>query len=159
MRVVLRRALVVVLSLTLVASAGVVGALVVADHTNEPYSELALLGPNGTAGNYPEEVTVGETARLTAVVTNNRVEEQAFTLVTTYDGRRTVRNVTVGARGYWRGTLSVTPGTTGSRALTVSLYQGPPSGEPHSEVRLWVTGVREPREPLSERGGRNHRRL
>lgn len=131
-----------VLALSLVASVGAVGYLaVVAEHTNEPYTELALLGSEGNATNYPERLAVGETGRLEVVVYNNRATVHNTTLVTTYGDGRTVREIRVPARGSWNASLTVTPSEPGREALNVSLYSGPTTGDPNHTTRLWVTAA------------------
>jgi uncharacterized membrane protein len=133
------RIAVVVLSLSLVASLAGVGYLVVGiEHANEPYTELSFVGENGTAEGYPDELAVGETGHLSVLVTNNRPEPADYTLVTTYRGERTVRNVSVPARGTWRANVSVTPAEPGRQALNATLYEE--DGEPYRHVRLWVRG-------------------
>lgn len=129
------------LGVALVAAVlAVVGFALVPAGTGDPYTEFYVLGENGTASDYPDNVTVGEEATLLVGVGNFENREQTYTLVLRTDG--TVleeRTVTLSPEARWEEPVTVAFDTAGRKRLHLELYRGGTTeGEPSQRLRLFV---------------------
>jgi uncharacterized membrane protein len=57
--------------------------IIILPQPGEPFTELYLLGPSGTASGYPTNLTVNQTANVTAGVVNHENANVNYTLVVT----------------------------------------------------------------------------
>lgn len=133
-----------VLAAVLVASVLAVVAIAISPaNPSDPYTEFYLLGANGTATEYPRDLTVGESAPLTVGATNHEHATVSYTVVLTL-GDRTVetRDVTLDPGETWRGEFDVTARRPGTSELRVDLYRSA-DAEPYRRLRLNVTASRD----------------
>lgn len=142
----LTRLLTVVLAVALVAAVGGVGYVALTPGASgETSTAFYLLGPNGTAGGYPTDLTVDETATVTVGITNPGAERATYTVVVMSDGEvRTERSVTVDAESTWEGPFTIRPDTVGETRVEFLLFRGPETGSleaPYRELQL-VLSVR-----------------
>jgi uncharacterized membrane protein len=132
-----------ILTAALAVIAGVTGVVYVSgqpSETTEPYTEFYALGSDGKAGNYPTNLTVGETGTITVGITNHEHGEERYTVVLEF-GDRSVdsRRVTVRDGGTWEGRFEFTATPPGRHRLSMDLYRGTePSGEPYRNLYIWV---------------------
>jgi len=108
--------------------------------TGDTYTEFYVLGPNGTASGYPENVTVGEPADIRIGIGNVESREVTYTLVArTSETTLATRTVRLGARAEWEESVSVTFDTPGSKRLCLELYASRTTdGEPYRKLQLLV---------------------
>ena len=142
----LNRLLTVLLAVVLVAAVGGVGYVALTPGASgEPSTAFYLLGPNGTAGGYPTDLTVGETATVTVGITNPDAERMRYTVVMVSEGEvRTERSVTVGGESTWEEEFAVRADRVGETRLELLLFRGPEAGSlesPYRELQL-VLSVR-----------------
>jgi uncharacterized membrane protein len=125
----------IVLSLLLV-----VGFALVPVGGGDPYTEFYVLGPDGTASGYPQNVTVGETAELRIGVGNFENRQLTYTFVVRTDETTfATRTVTLDPREKWEAPTTVTFDSPGNKRLRLELYVGEATdGEPYRSLRLFV---------------------
>lgn len=124
----------------------VVGFSIAPLGTGDSYTEFYVLGQNGTASDYPENVTVGEEATVQVGVANFETRELTYTLVVR-NGETTVetRRITLAPEARWEEPVTVAFGTPGRQRLRLELYRGQVvEGEPDQSLQLFVEVV-EPR--------------
>lgn len=108
--------------------------------TGDTYTEFYVLGPDGTAAGYPENVSVGEEATVRVGIGNFESQQMTYTLLvrtngTTFD-RRTI---TLEPRGTWEEPVRFAFDSAGSRRLYLDLYRGETTqGEPYRRLRLHI---------------------
>ena len=109
---------------------------------SDPFTEFYVLGPNGSASNYPTELATGETGRLVVGIANHEHETTVYTVAIQLDGRilerRTAR---VASDDVWRDRISFVPRSTGRLELRLLLYRGgrpAMDAEPYRRLRLWI---------------------
>lgn len=136
-----RRAVTGVLAVALQASVG--GVVFFAANpppATEPFTEFYVLGPDGTASDYPTDLSVGESGTVIVGVTNHEHEVVSYTVVMAL-GDQTIRESSVQLEDEetWEGDISFTARDPGRQQLRLELYQGDsPSGDPYRSLRLWV---------------------
>lgn len=124
-----------------VAALGVVALSLSPPDLSEPYTEFYILGPNGTADEYPTNLTVNETGDLIVGISNHEKSDVDYTLVLELnDTRTTERSVTVENQETWEGSVSFTPSKPGTLKLSILLYKGDStaSTEAYQSLRLWI---------------------
>ncbi|WP_160113909.1 DUF1616 domain-containing protein [Halobellus limi] len=134
------RAVTWVLAVALLASLfGVVFFAANPPTVTEPFTEFYILGPDGSATDYPTNLSVGESGTVIVGVTNHEHEAVSYTVVMKLDnetvGERPVR---LGDEETWEGEMSFTVEEPGRQRLRLELYRGEVSGEPYRSLRLWV---------------------
>lgn len=100
--------------------------IVVLPQPGEPFTELYLLGPDGTASNYKTNLTVNQTGNVTVGVVNHENANVNYTLVVKLD------NATIAMRSFsltndekWEDSISYTPTHTGlGQKVAFNLYKG-----------------------------------
>lgn len=108
--------------------------------TDDTYTEFYVLGPDGSASGYPENVSVGETATVRIGIGNFESRALTYTLVVrTNETIFETRNVTLTPGEEWEEPMDVTFDSPGSRRLLFELYVGETArGEPYRSLRLLV---------------------
>lgn len=105
------------------------------------YTELYILGPEGTAGNYPTDLTVEETGRFVVGVGNKEGEQMMYTLLIEIEGEVvTEQSFTVADGDVLEEPVIFTPTSPGRTVVLVQLYRGEArsTGQPYRSVRLNV---------------------
>jgi uncharacterized membrane protein len=130
-----------VLGATLVVALLVVVILTVAPvETGDTYTEFYVLGSNGTASDYPENVTVGERATVRVGVGNSESRRQTYTLVVrTNETTFLTREITLEREEQWEEPVSFSFDSPGRKRLQLELYLGETTeGDPYRSLRLFV---------------------
>jgi uncharacterized membrane protein len=118
----------------------VIGFAIAPIGTGDAYTEFYVLGQNGTASDYPDNVTVGEEATVQVGVANFESRELTYTLIvrsdeTTFETRR----ITLAPDTRWEESVTVAFETPGRQRLRLELYRGETAaGEPYRSLRLFV---------------------
>lgn len=104
-------------------------------------TEFYVLGQDGTAAGYPENVTVGEQVTLRVGVANQEASRQTYTLVVRTDETEFVsRTITVERDERWEEPVSFAFESTGRKRVQLRLYRGQSTaGRPYRSLRLFVT--------------------
>lgn len=136
-----KSAVATVLGSVLVLSLLLVVAFAILPTGGSNTTEFYVLGPDGTASGYPENVTVGETVTIQVGIANHESNRQTYTLVA--QANETVlatRTVAVNREERWEGGVSVAFETSGRKQLQLQLYTGQStSGQPYRSLQLFLT--------------------
>ena len=130
-----------VLGVTLVVALLVVIVFAIAPiGTGDTYTEFYVLGPNGTASDYPENVTVGETATVRVGIGNSESRRQTYTLeIRTNETTFLTREITLDREEQWEEPVSFSFDSPGRKRLRLELYLGETTdGDPYRNLRLFV---------------------
>ena len=130
-----------VLGVTLVVALLVVIVFAIAPiGTGDTYTEFYVLGPNGTASDYPENVTVGETATVRVGIGNSESRRQTYTLVIrTNETTFLTREITLDREEQWEEPVSFSFDSPGRKRLRLELYLGETTdGDPYRNLQLFV---------------------
>jgi uncharacterized membrane protein len=126
----------------LVALGGVVYVSLTPGAEAEPYTEFYVLGPDGSASDYPTNLSTGETGELTGGITNNEHQPMTYTVVVMLDNESVnERTVEVADGETWEGELRFTPDEAGVKRLDILLYVGADPNlddEPYRKLELVV---------------------
>lgn len=113
------------------------------EQRTDPYTEFYVLGPEGNASNYSDNLSVGESRSLTVGISNHENRETQYTLVFELDNETLdTRTVSVADQETWERNRSFTPESSGRKQLQLRLYRGEtvtPGSEPYRTLRLWMT--------------------
>lgn len=132
----LTRVLGVALVLSIVV---VVGFAFAPTATGDAYTEFYVLGPNGVAADFPENVTVGEPVDVQVGIGNHEFQQMRYTLVVrTNETTFVSRTVTIDAEEEWEEPISFAFESPGRKQLRLELYVGEARGEPYRSLRLFV---------------------
>jgi uncharacterized membrane protein len=138
----LRTALTVGLVLVLLASAGTVVYLATnPPDTSDPFTEFYVLGPDGNASGYPQDLSPDETISVIVGVSNHEHQDLTYRMAIAWndsvtqgqewpvaDDETVERSVTVQA-----------PNDSGRYRLRFLLYLNGRGDEPYRSLHLWVT--------------------
>lgn len=118
--------LTVVLAIVLVLAICGTILIVVLPQPGEPFTELFLLGPSGTASGYPTNLTVGQTGNVTVGVINHENADANYTLVVRLDNATVATQAfTLGNDEQWEHSVSFAPTHSGmGQKLEFDLYKG-----------------------------------
>lgn len=127
----------------LVSLIGVVYISFTPQQRTDPYTELYIVGSEGNASEYPQNLSVGESGEVTVGISNHEHRTVQYTLVYRL-GNKSIGNQTVSVESgdTWERTLSFTPESTGRKRLRIALYRGddvPSQSDPYRSVYLWVS--------------------
>lgn len=140
----LNLALVVVLTLALLASVSFLAYAVLAPQPGEPFTGFYVLGPDGDAGNYPERMRLGDAAPVIVGITNHEHRDMAYDLVVLLnDSVNTSRlyeeNVFVVNGQTWEKRIELKPDLTGTDLkIELLLYADGNYTAPYRDLRLFV---------------------
>jgi uncharacterized membrane protein len=94
--------------------------------SEESFTELYILGPDGQAKDYPRELTAGQEASVIIGVVNNEHRDSSYRLETVMDGRRLAEPTVIELRSgeKWERTIAFVPTGTGeNRKVEFRLYK------------------------------------
>lgn len=106
----------------------------------ENVTEFYVLGSDGRAGNYAEDVKVGEKAAFTLGVVNQEQIWMIYELAKVVDGVQDGDRVTIGALApgvAWQNEVDFLPTSPGLKRVEFLLYVAGQL-EPYREIHLWV---------------------
>lgn len=104
------------------------------------YTEFYVLGPDGTASDYPSNLSVGEPAEFRVGIGNEEGADRTYTLVVgTNQTAFETETVDVAGQQVWERPLTVAFDSPGEKTLHLELYVGEDTdGEPYRSLRLLI---------------------
>jgi len=99
--------------------------IIVLPQPGEPFTELYLLGANGTASDYPTNLTLGQKANVTVGVVNHENAGVNYMLVATLANKTiTTESFSLANNQIWQRSISFTASSRGSeQKLEFDLYK------------------------------------
>lgn len=112
--------------------------------SGDPYTEFYVLGSNGTASGYPENVTVNEPASVRVGIGNFENHRTTYTLVArTNETALATRTMTLGRGEEWTDSIPLAFDSPGRKRLRLELYAGETTdGRPYRRLWLFVDVAR-----------------
>lgn len=132
------RVLSVVLIAAIMGMLGTIGYAVATPKEEDRFTEFYILGPEGMAEEYPEELMVGETATLVVGIINYESVAENYRVEVIIDGNRhdKINDIVLEQGETWEQEVVITPveAREGQKVEFV-LYR---NGEPYRQLLLWV---------------------
>jgi len=128
----------VILAAVLLGTIGIIGHVASTPGEKEKFTEFYLLGPDGKAEGYPEELTVGEIAKVMVGIVNLEYEEVSYELEITIGGNKygDMIQVALGSEEKWEREVFFTPVVAGEKQkVEFVLYN---DGESYRRLHLWI---------------------
>jgi uncharacterized membrane protein len=134
-----------VLSIALIASIIVTCAtlvyVAVTPKTGERFTEFYILGPNGTASDYPTDLKVGEEGKVIIGIVNHEYENVTYRIVVRLDNDTiaTIDGIRLTNGEKWEQNFTFTPQKTGENMKLEFLLYREGSEEPYRTLHIWIT--------------------
>ena len=134
------KALNVVLIAAIAGAVGMLGYTIAHPPNPERYTEFYLLGLEGKAADYPEELVVGEEARVVVGIINREQLALSYRLEVRAGGviAGGIEQVTLEPDQKWEEEVGFTPGRIGSRQKVEFLLYSQEQDELYESLYLWV---------------------
>jgi uncharacterized membrane protein len=78
----------IILTVVIVGAIGTLGYVIATPKVGEKFTEFYILGPEGRAGNYPEELKVGEEGRVILGIVNHEQDWASYKVEVWIDGEK-----------------------------------------------------------------------
>lgn len=137
----MNKALTIVLVLVLLGAFGALGYIIATPKVGEEFTEFYLLGAEGRAADYPEELVVGEEGKVIVGVVNQEHEAASYRLEVRVGGVKNneMEPIVLEHGGKWEGEVGFTPGVAGKNQKVEFLLFKDDGAEPYLEpLYLWV---------------------
>jgi len=137
----LKKALLIILGLLLVGAIGGLIYIVVAPKVGESFTEFYILGPEGKAENYPEQLAVGESAKVIAGVVNHEYKQMSYRIRVLIAGQESysMGPILLEDGGKWEGEMTFMPEVPGdNQKVEFILYQGDDILVLVDSLYLWI---------------------
>ncbi len=135
-----------VLAIAVLGTIGALGYMLATPDPGERFTEFYVFGPEGEAENYPEELAVGEEAKVIVGIINRERETATYRVEVAIDGVKSneAGPVTLENGMKWEEELSFMPEVAGDKQkVEFLLYKNNYESEPHLKpLYLWIN-VRE----------------
>ncbi len=137
----MNRVLSIILGVLLIGAVGGLIYISVSPGAGERFTEFYILGPEGEAAGYPEEVVLGEEARLVVGIVNREYREVSYHIEITIAGEKNgeIGPVVLNHEQKWEQEVSFRPEKVGAGQKVEFLLYKNGSPVPSAErLHLWV---------------------
>lgn len=137
------RILSVLLVLAILGTIGTLVYMVQVPKIEEEFTEFYILGQEGKAENYPEELALGEKAEVTLVIVNHERESTTYKVEIKINAEKVeeLGPITLVPEGKWEKEVSFAARRTGeNQKVEFQLYKGL-SKKPNYTLHLWIDVV------------------
>ncbi len=134
------RALMIAMVLSIIV-AGAMFAYAKVNREESQFTALYILGPDGKAENYPQNISTSDPARLIAGIHNHETESANYILQVKFDDILIEEiEVTLDHKEKWEQELVITPSRfrEGRQKLEFALYRNEVGFFPYRSVHLWL---------------------
>ncbi|MCE7699417.1 MAG: DUF1616 domain-containing protein [Methanobacterium paludis] len=130
----------IVLIITIVLAVATTVYIVVNPHQGEKFTEFYILGPNGTAADYPTNMTSGEIGSVIIGVVNHEYQPVNYSLVVQVNGTILKQeNITLNTTQKLEIPYNFTAGyATGKKEIEFQLYKLPDETNVYRSLHLWI---------------------
>lgn len=126
--------------LLLIFSVGIVTVQTITTPKIEKFTEFYILDSEGSAGNYPENLTLGESAEVILGIRNHEAQEEEYRVDIQLEGEtiETIEGIKLKHEERWEGGINFIPNKAGENMrLEFLLYKGGKE-ESHRSLRLSI---------------------
>jgi len=137
----LNKALTIILGVLLLCAIGGVIYISVSPAAGERFTEFYILGPEGKALDYPEEVVLGEEAVVIAGIVNHEYQETSYRIEIFIDGRNNseIGPVVLAHDETWERGVRLQPEKAGEQQkVEFLLYKNEQGTSPAEQLHLWI---------------------
>ncbi len=133
------RILSIILIITIILAISTTVYIIVKPKQGEKFTEFYILGSNGTASNYPTNLTTGQNGSMTIGVVNHEYTTQDYLLVVKVNGT-ILKNQTLTLTNGQEMEIpyTFTAGSTGQKKLEFLLYKLPNNQTDYRSLHLWL---------------------
>jgi len=142
---------IVLIASMLIATSAFAYAEIFPQH-GETFTEFYLLGPGGTANNYPTQFVLGNAKPVIVGVVNREHQQETYDLrVTLNNSTRTTtiyqqRAIIIEDNQTWQNTINLRPDQTGTNMkMEFLLFANGDYATPYRELHLWVNVTSSPK--------------
>ena len=130
----------IVLIISIVLAVATTVYIVVKPHQGETFTEFYILGANGTASDYPTNMTAGESGSVIIGVVNHEYKPVNYSLVVTVNGTTIKQeNITLNNTQKLEIPYNFTAGyVTGKKEMEFQLYKLPDETNVYRSLHLWI---------------------
>ncbi len=134
------KALSIILVITIVGALGMLGYVLATPRAGERFTEFYLLGLSGEAIDYPEELAVGEEAKVLVAIVNRERETMAYRVEVMIDRAKNneMGPVTLEHNGKWERLVGFTLNRTGDNQKVEFLLYKQGQNKAYTRLHLWV---------------------
>ncbi len=135
------KALTVVLIVVILGAIGTLGYVIATPKIGETFTEFYILGPEGKASGYPEEVKVGEEGRVIVGIVNREHNSVDYRVEIAIDGLRIqeVGPVPLAHEEKWENEVTFVPQAAGeNKKVEFKLYKNGDTEELFESLHLWI---------------------
>jgi uncharacterized membrane protein len=136
----LDKALSAILILSILGAIGALVYVVALPRAEEPFTEFYMLGPEGMAEDYPQELVLGEQAEVTLGIINHEHQDDDYNIEVKLDGENVqgIGPISLAHEEEWQEKLTLVPAKAGEdQKVEFLLYKGEGS-EPYLILWLWL---------------------
>ena len=126
--------------ITIVLAVATTVYIVINPHQGEKFTEFYILGPNGTAADYPTNMTAGENGSVIIGVVNHEYKPVNYSLVVKVNGTIIKQeNITLNNTQKLEIPYNFTAGyATGKKEMEFQLYKLPDQTNVYRSLHLWI---------------------
>ncbi|MDI6723958.1 MAG: DUF1616 domain-containing protein [Methanobacterium sp.] len=134
------RTLTIILSIILIAAIVATIYIIVFPQPSEKFTEFYILGPDGKAGNYPDNLTAGQNGNLIIGIVNHESADATYILIVRFNQAK-IRNDTISLKNNEKKEIPFTftasnPGQ--NQRMEFLLYKLPNSTDVYRSLHLSV---------------------
>lgn len=134
------RTLTIILTIILIAAIVATIYIIVFPQPSEKFTEFYILGPDGKAGNYPDNLTAGQNGNLIIGIVNHESADVTYMLIVRFN-QATIRNDTISLKNKEKKEIPFTfvasnPGQ--NQRMEFLLYKLPNSTDVYRSLHLSV---------------------
>jgi uncharacterized membrane protein len=136
----LDKALSIILVFSILASIGALAYAVAAPKLGERFTEFAVIGPDGTAEDYPTKLMVGQQGEVILWVVNHEHKESSYRIEVRIDGEKVqgIGPISLAQKEKWEEKVTFVPTKAGEgQKVEFWLYNGEES-QPYHELYFWL---------------------
>ena len=130
-----------ILILVILGAIGTISYAIAKPKVGERFTEFYLLGPEGSIGDYPGELVLGEEASVIIGIINREHEDVSYRVVVNIDGIKSseIGPLLLAADSKWEGSIVFTPTRLGdNQKVEFVLYKNGLSEPYLKPLHLWV---------------------
>ena len=130
----------VILIVALLGTIGVLGYFIITPKVGDSFTEFYVLGLEGKAEDYPEELRVGEEGKVIVGIINHEHQWVTYKLEVTVDGVKNGETEfeALEHEGQWEEIVTFTPSTVGDNRKVEFLLYRLDQDEIYQRLHLWV---------------------
>lgn len=140
----LDKALTILIASILLVTVGLLLYTVTKPQLTDRFTEFYLLNLEGEAGNYPQDLKVGEEGTVLVSIVNHEKETASYELKVLIDGVQNYRldAIQLASEEKWEQAVGFVPDKTGDRQKVEFLLFKFGQSEPYLTLHLWINVTR-----------------